>query len=388
MIQELLRFIIQKIKMFSSGIQRLFAPQSILGKVKTAVKRVIDKVFRIKPRDEHDYYTVGWFMVSKRLVSMILFVVGIVGIYYLLTEQTSLFSKDDTGVKTYSYDSIRLRFADGTVKIKTKSGYIGYYGEVSDGKANGDGILYASPQNVRYDGAFKDSEYSGEGKLYGDNGNVLYTGNFEHNLYQGEGTLYHDNGSVEYMGNFDNGVKEGEGKLFDVSSNAVYSGNFINDEINYVELLGNSTVDINKIYTGQRTIYFKDDEFVVNMSDIDAYYGGNSQESNLNDEVIVNQVYVNKKSCIINGKKVTSISQIKEMIGEPGFEGTSNIKLSEAVILGKATEKPGDIKDAVEIEKFDQDAEIYLTVFECDDIQYTFYSEENSDEFIMYAIEK
>lgn len=388
MIQELFKFVIQKLKMVFSGLQRLLAPQLILARIKTILRKVLDKIFHIRPRDKDDYYSVGRFLVSRRLVSMVIFLMGIVGAYYLIVVRAGVFSGGANDVKIYNYDSIRLRFADDTVKIRTESGYIGYYGDVSKGKANGKGILYSAKDIMRYSGAFKDSEYCGNGMLYGDNSNLMYSGEFAHNEFQGKGTLYRENGSKEYTGDFDDGKKSGNGKLYDSANNEIYKGNFLGDEINYNELLGKSTTEISDIYTGKRTIYSKDDEFVVNMEDIDTYYVGNSSTNTLDDEVMVNEIYVKKNECVINGERVDSITDIRNLLGNVGFEGKSYITLKEAVVLDKFTKAEGSLDDAVLVKDYEKNKELYLTMFECDDLQYTFYSTDKSDTFIMYSVEE
>lgn len=143
-IKDLFNFIMQKFKAVSSAIKRLFMPEYLLGKAKVALKKALNKVMGVKPRDKNDYYRVGRYLVSRRLVSMIIFVMGIAGAYYFLfiNPLGGIRSKSDN-VKVYNYDSIPLRFVSDTVKIKAKSGYVAYYGEVKDGKAEGKGALYA-----------------------------------------------------------------------------------------------------------------------------------------------------------------------------------------------------------------------------------------------------
>lgn len=362
--------------------------RNVINKIKLVLKMLVEKIFRIKPRDENDYYTMGNLMISKHLVSLIIFIMGILGIYYLLSVQTEFFGKDSKGVRVYSYNSIRLRFAEGTVKIKAKSGYIAYYGEVSDGKANGKGILYTRSGNIKYNGEFKDSEYSGNGKLYGDSNNLIYSGDFNHNQYQGNGILYKDNGTKEYEGEFDNGKKSGKGILYDGNNNPVYEGNFILDNINYNELPGKNTNEISQMYTGQRIIYYKGNDFIINMKDINAYYAASSEESYLDDEVMVNRIYIPETNCIIGGEKLDNIQDIKNVLGNIQYEGKSVINIQEAVVLNKLTEVNKEFEDVFEIISYENNQELYLTVFSYDDIQYTFYSSDKSDDFIMYSIER
>lgn len=388
MLQDIFQWIIQKIKTVTSGLQRLFMPQMIFEKIKFAVRKCVDKIFHIKPRNEKDYYNIGPLMVSKRLVSMVIFLMGIIGLYYLFVVQMPVFRKGAGGVKTYDYDSVILRFTNGAVKINAKSGYIAYVGEVSKGRANGQGTLYTPRGTVRYEGAFQDNTYHGTGKLYGENENLIYNGEFVRNLYQGQGTLYRDNGTKEYEGEFNKGVKSGNGILYDSGSNQIYEGSFVMDSINYCELLGKTTAEVSEMYSGQRVMYYKDTEFVVDMKDIEAYYAGDSGINSLDGEVLINRIYIHDNRCIIDGKRVDSISAATELMGEPGFEGKSYMNLQEAVVLEQLTEVDYTFEDAVEITDYEKNQELFLTMFEYNEIQYTFYSIEKSNEFIMYSMEK
>lgn len=387
MLQDIFQWIIQKIKIVTSGLQRLFNPQMIDEKIEDMESKCEDKIFHIKPRDEKDYYNIGPFMVSKRLVSLVIFLMGIIGLYYLLVVQMPVFRKGAGGVKTFDYDSVILRFTNGTVKIKAKSGYVAYVGEVSKGRANGQGILYTPQGTVRYEGNFRDNAYDGTGKLYGDNGNLIYNGEFVRNLYQGQGTLYRDNGTKEYEGEFDKGVKSGAGILYDSGNNQIYEGSFLMDSVNYCELLGKTTAEVSEMYSGQRVMYYKDTEFVVDMTDIQAYYAGDSGINSLDGEVFVNRIYIHDNRCIIDGQWVESIAAASEIMGEPGFEGKSYMNLQEAVVLEQLTEVDNTFEDVVEIADYEKNKELYLTMFEYNEIQYTFYSMEKSNEFIMYSIE-
>lgn len=366
-------------------VKKLFMPGYLVSKIKIGLKRALEKVFHIKPKDPKDYYSVGRFLVSKPLISMLIFVTGIVGTYYLLVVSPPEFlSKNLNGVKTYKYSSIPLKFVSDMVRIKADSGYIAYYGDVEKGQVKGNGTLYTKSGDILYVGKFDENEFNGSGSLY-RKGNLLYEGEFLHNVYQGEGTLFRENGSKEYVGEFQNGQKSGAGEIYDTSNNLVFAGDFLKDQIMYEELIGKTTADIAGMYTGKRIIYYEDSSFVVDMKDINALYVGSSEESYLDDSVKVNQIFVKNDYCVIEGKKISKISELDKTCS---FEGYSAITMEEAIgLLPEQVMTEADFEDVLRVTEYPED-EIYLEVFEYDDIQYTFYSLKKSDTFMMYSIQK
>lgn len=388
-IRNLFNFIIQKFRALSSAIRRVFMPDYLSGKAEISLKKALNKAFSVKPRDKDDYYRTRKYLVSKRLISLIIFVLGIIGLYYFffINPIHELGGKKEN-VRIYSYKSIPLRFVNDTVKIKAKSGYIAYYGEVKDGKAQGKGILYRKNGEMEYAGSFVNNEYSGEGTLYRNGEIPLYEGEFQHNLYEGEGILYRENGSMEYEGEFHQGKKNGTGKLYDSSSNLVYNGNFQMDSIMYADFLGKSTAEAGTLYTGKRTIYYDKDLFLTEMKDIDACYVGKRNEDYLDESVQIENIYIKQSECMMGGTMLHSLEELKELFGNPAFEGYSGITLPEAVILGEKLEVSEDFADVSEVIGYGRDRELYLTMYEYNDLQYTFYSEDKTGGFLMYSIEK
>lgn len=386
-ITDLFGIILLKLNRVFSAIRNLFLPDAIFGKISIFLKKEFNKVFRIKPRNENDYYTLGRYLISKRLINAIIFIIGAAGLYYLfIVNPINLFAGGSGDIKTYNYNSLFIRFASGNVKIKAKSGYTAYCGEVSGGKANGEGTLYRKSGDIRYKGEFKDNKYNGQGTLYMDN--KIYEGEFRDNCFEGEGKLIRPNGSTEYKGTFHDGEKSGAGELYDEGNNLVFQGNFANDELMYGDFPGKSTGDAAKMYTGKRTIYYDDKHFVVQMKDINAYYEGSANENYLDESVQIKKVFVKSSECVLNGKRIKTLSEIKEIAGVPSFEGFSDITMPEAVVLEEGIRTDEGFEDAKEVVGYRDEVSLYLVMFEYDNVQYTFYSYERGDEFVMYAIEQ
>lgn len=352
------------------------------------LRRLIsNKIFNIRPLDKNDYYTIGRFMVSRNLISAVIYIIGILGLYYFLALNPSgIFNGSENSVRTYSYKSPLLKFASGRVNIKAKSGYTAYIGNVSKGKANGQGTLYKKSGDIRYKGNFKDSEYNGNGTLYMDSG--IYQGEFKNNKFEGNGELLRTDGSTEYKGGFSDGKKSGEGELYDNAGQQVYKGNFNEDILLYTDFIGKSSLDAAQMYTGRRTIYYDDKNFAVDMEDINALYAGSSDEDYLDDSVQIHQVFVKSDKCMFAGKITDTISGIREIAGEPSFEGYSYITMPEAVALSEGLELSGDFEDVREVTGYNRDDKLYLTMFEYSGLQYTFYGYEAGEKFVMYEVEE
>ncbi|MBP3814715.1 MAG: hypothetical protein ILA12_08675, partial [Butyrivibrio sp.] len=190
----LLNILIQTIKSKMTGLVTKFRLYTNWNFIKTKiVVRIRDffaNMIGVKPRNKEDYYTIGRWMFSKRLLYALVIIIGVLSIWYI-TSETTLFRKfSEDGIQTYKYNSVRLRTAKGRVRITGKSGYLAYDGSVEKGYVTGDGTLYNKDGNVVYKGAFLQNKYEGFGTQNYDSGVLKYKGAFHENLYEGDGVLY------------------------------------------------------------------------------------------------------------------------------------------------------------------------------------------------------
>ncbi len=356
-----------KLKLWTNG-------QYIRARITEAIKRFFSKTLSVRPRDKKDYYTVFHWLVSKRLVFAILTIAGVLSLAYLMFRIPESALGKIGGVKVYAYHSIPLRFKQEKVKIKAKSGYIAYEGDVSQGKANGNGKLYNPARQLVYDGAFEDS------------------------LYEGSGILYRKSGSKEYEGEFHLGLKEGSGKLFDPAASQIFEGNFTRDEIRYTDLLGKSTAEMAAIYTGRQTIYTMKEEFAVDMEEISAIYCGSQSQGALDDSVMIEEIYVIDSAAVIEGKKCSTAAELKEVYDNCAYEGNSQITLSEAVAIEKARQQRSELSavhlvteniytDVQQVNSYDEEYYCYLYTFIKDEIIYTYFFQDKNEAFFLYLIQ-
>lgn len=380
---------------------RLFTnPSYLKGEVLRRLINYFRKMTDVRPRDKKDYYGFFGWLVSKRLALLIVIIIGMCSAFYVTVVQPlSVFTTAD-GIKTYSYNSIPLRFTEGKVRILAKSDYLAYEGNVAEGYATGYGVLYRKDGSTVYEGQFEKSEFHGTGISYYPTGQVQYNGTFQHNVYSGSGRYYRENGSLEYEGAFLEGMKDGAGTLYDSGNNKVYTGNFSKGNLLYPDFLGKSTAEANQMYAGRKTVYTNEEYFVVDMPDIDAVYYGVQGEENLADEVMVEGVYVLKDTFAYGTETLTHVAEVAQIMGNAIYEGNAYLIMPEAVAIHKMNQTEnvlnGDVggsweqflSDAVVVNEFDTDYSVYIYTYVQDDMRYTFFCKDRSGQFEMYLIEK
>ncbi len=399
---NLLNILIQTVKSKMTGFVTKFRMYTSWSFIKTRVVVKIREFFSnllgFKPRNNEDYFTVGRWMISRRLVYALVLIIGVVSIWYISTE-TSLFKHfDEDGVKTYDYNSLRLRTAKGHVRILGKSGYRAFDGNVEEGYVTGEGTLYNPAGNVVYTGTFDQNKYEGQGTLNYPAGNMMYQGTFHDNRFEGNGTLYRENGTKEYEGSFARGMKNGAGILYDSGENELYIGSFSSDNIVYSEMLGKTASEVADCYKGARDLYMTDDESVVYMTGIDALYHGVRDAEALDDEEKVTEVYVLHDYFTYGGEVVDTIPNIEDVLGSPVYEGFSDIVLPEAIAIDiinsgrNAFDGVADLvttdsfSDVSTVEAYDRDYEVYIYTFRRGDVLYSFVCPNRAGYFEFYYV--
>ena len=390
---------------FSSIVSKLrlwFSWDFIRTRIIGGIRDFFVRLFNVKPKNKDDYYTVFRWMISKKLAYLIVIIVGVLSIWYLLST-LNLFSKSSAGLPTYSYNSFMLRFASDKVRIKAKSGYVAYEGEVSKGYATGEGKLFSKDGVVLYNGHFEKNLYEGEGTQNYENGVIHYNGTFHANLYEGTGTLYRENGTREYEGGFSAGMKEGDGKLYDAGGNPVYQGSFAADEIIYGELLGKTPNQIREKYFGEQCMYEESSELgsdvVILLSDIDVLYLAKSDGSATDDSLKATNVVVLSDVFRSGRTETRGIEGLKQILGDPVYEGYSSVILPEAVAINTLSDRKSTLKgrvnmdttmvytDDIIVKSVDQEYTVYVYTFRRGELTYSFVCSEPGSGFAFYEIQ-
>ena len=399
---DLLNILIQTVKSKMTGFVtklRLYTSWGFIkNKIVIKIRDFFANLLGIKPRDKDDYYTVGRFMFSKRLFYAAVIILGVISIWYIYSETTLFKSFASEGIRTYKYNSVRLRTAKGHVKINGKSGYLAYDGYVNGGYCSGEGVLYNPAGNVVYSGNFEQNDYEGQGTENYPSGSLHYSGTFHDSYYEGKGTLYRENGTKEYTGDFHEGKKNGSGVLSDVGENEIYIGTFSADNIVYSELLGKKASEVSECYKGHSSLYMAADESVVLMDSIGALYRGIIDPDALDEDVKVESVYVLHNYFAYGNESVDTIEALKDAFGDPIYEGNSTVLLPEAVAINELCKKKtvcsGPVSmdleqaftDVAEVQSFDRSYSVYIYTFQRGEVIYSFVCKEKSDNFDFYYL--
>ncbi len=114
------------------------------------------------------------------------------------------------------------------ITFKTDNGNLVHYlGEVSNDKANGNGVGIWSTGSI-YRGEWKDNKRHGEGEFTWADGDS-YKGDFFEGKVEGTGTYSWRSGE-KYVGEFSNSRRNGQGILYDPDGNVSFEGLWKNDK--------------------------------------------------------------------------------------------------------------------------------------------------------------
>lgn len=406
-------------------LRRMMTPEYVTEQILQKLRELAGRLLDMRPKHNGDYYTLGRWMVSRRLINAVVILGGGVCFLYLWWVRPLGAGSGAVRIKTYRYSAIPLRFSEGTVRIRAKQGFIAYEGGVSQGYACGAGTLYGEDGKMIYEGEFEKNRYQGTGTLYYDSGRVKYSGSFADNrfegagiqylesgailyeggfskdLFEGSGTLYYESGAKRYEGGFLEGMKEGEGVLYNAAGNPVFAGQFHLDDIVYAQLLGRTAENARELYSGEQMIYrkAKGDEAAVWFCEIDALCYAADNGKSLSDSLRYDMVCVAKDAFGYGGQMIHTIEDLTETVGEPIYEGNSYLTFPEAVLTdilqkrGKAVSLRAGIDmtpvfDEVNtVNAYAADAVVYLHTYLIGERTYTFVSEGKTGAFFMYEIE-
>lgn len=402
LIQILIQSIKARITPIFTRIRLFLSPNYIGARLTELVRGFFTKVLNVRPRDKDDYYPMGRWLVSKKLAFAVVIVVGVLSLVYIIASWGALFpSRANDGIKTYSYNNVLLKFAKGTVRIKGKSGYLAYEGEVSNAACNGVGELRNPAGFVVYQGNFARSMYEGEGTQYYDDGSIHYQGGFHENLYTGDGKLYRPNGSLEYEGDFSFNKKEGEGTLYDFGHNMVFTGQFTLDDIKYSDLIGKHSGELAEAYGGDIIMYQSVQERARYMPDINAMTVEYLDEASVDTEASVEAVYVLRDDFNTADGYVRTFQDINAVLGQPVYVGVSYGTFPELLAINKLNADGDGVilsgeaditmnsiyNEYMEVTDYDTEYNVYLHTYHKDGLSYTFVTEQGLDTFYFYFIQ-
>lgn len=381
-------------------IRLFFSASFWQTKVIAKCRQFFATLFNVRPKDQHDYYTVFAWLVSKRL-AYALVVALCVGCILLLSQTLPdmIAGRKESAMPTYRYNSALLKFYNGQARVTAHDGHIAYVGTVEDGAAKGQGTLYDKNQALVYEGSFDNSKYNGEGTQYYPGSGICYTGNFVDNLYNGEGKSFRPSGVLEYEGSFSRGKRMGAGKLYNASGNLIYTGNFRDNDIVLDELLGKTMEEATSVYSGKQTLYMTDSESCIDMREIGVLCGLKDGSDSLEPEWTIDTVFVPSSSIILDGIPCHTIEQVATRLGMTEYEGETPVQLPEAIVIDQLSDEAALRFDPIEMEtqslfeevrqvvSYDQSYPAYVYSFAREGVLYTFYAgAESESKFDFYSI--
>ncbi|MBQ1844182.1 MAG: hypothetical protein II133_06240, partial [Lachnospiraceae bacterium] len=228
---------------------------------------------------------------------------------------------------------------------------------------------------------------------------VHYTGDFHENVFEGVGKLYRESSTMEYQGDFVAGRKDGEGTLYDTAGNKVFEGTFAADDIAYSQLVGKSTADMAAQYVGKRKVFNSSENIGVYLSDIDVVYSIPAENKEIGDESTIYDIYVLKDHINFGGNICTSIEQVRDVMGQPTYQGDSYATYPEVIAIYEMSKLKSvytgapqidlsqDLDDLATVKSYTLRYPVYIYTFERDGLLYSFLCKDQSgSSFDMYFI--
>jgi len=213
-------------------IELLFNTNTLVTKIISPINKKVRDLLNVKPKSKEDYFSIGVFWISKKLVYfLILAVCACVFLYFTRFAKPVNDTVEASNIKTtiyYDYDDLKLSEFTGRANIRAANKNVVYSGDIAAGVCTGTGTLWNQNGTLIYEGQFEENSFSGIGTIYYPNGKIRYQGSFLNNEYSGTGISYYQDGKMEYEGNFENGSFSGAGSRYDENENLIYTGNFEN----------------------------------------------------------------------------------------------------------------------------------------------------------------
>jgi antitoxin component YwqK of YwqJK toxin-antitoxin module len=212
--------------------KRKFNINAVMAKLIKPLNKMLRGMLNIKPKSRKDYYSLGLFWVSKKLIYFLI-LAGCAGVFLYFTMyakpvEDTVEAANILSTIYFDYDDLALSEFTGRANIRAANGNVVYSGDIAGGVCTGVGTLWNQNGMLVYEGGFENNFFTGAGIMYYPDEKIRYQGEFANNEFAGAGVCYFEDGQVEYEGNFDNGTFFGEGSLYGKEGNLIYSGNFEN----------------------------------------------------------------------------------------------------------------------------------------------------------------
>jgi hypothetical protein len=211
--QELSKTYIQQTRLNKDSLQQFKDEfESLQQKIRLIAEKnnvTQEYIDQLQQRTSNDSAQLQGFAVANQLLSLM---VG-----NLKNELTSAKGELETAKTAY-----------GKLDFETAKGVdVHYFGEISNGMANGFGIGVFGSKSI-YEGEWQNNLRHGTGKYVWANGDI-YEGTFNEGKREGEGTYAFASGE-KYVGQWQNDVREGKGIVYSPEGKVMLDGMWQNDK--------------------------------------------------------------------------------------------------------------------------------------------------------------
>lgn len=367
------------------------------------------KNFLTPPTSLNGYYTIGKFMIAKKLVKVVFLILSILSAIYLIVVlpekiDSWLSNKGSNKIYTKYCTSRSLKKYSGFAKVMSKKSKAQYIGDVVNGVAKGKGTLYDKNGKVVYYGDFVNNEYFGKGNLYYKNGKVKYVGALQNNKYNGSGKLYCDNGKINYDGGFIQNLKSGKGTLYNDVGNEIFEGNFFNDKPAIETFIGRKIGNVKKSFLENEILYTYNNAVCLIYKNLGVMLFSENKDNSLNNEGVINKIYILDNKYFFDGPKLKRDELDKmydNLKGVKAYTGYTKVLFSEMSVLDYL-KKSGAVgcenlpdygfenkyEDVWETKNYNSNDKLYMQSYEYNNLEYTFYFNYKDEKYIFYSIER
>ena len=362
-----------------------------------------------KPKSLKEYYSIGRFMISKRLGNILFTLAVLLSIWFIITNfipNLRLKRKEsalgpNVEAKSYFYDAHKLKNYNGMVRVFSKKSKALFEGSLTNGIANGPGVLYDKNGIVIFRGNFENNRFNGEGTTYYADGTPHYIGEFLDNIYSGSGELRSKNGQPHYIGSFIAGLKNGRGTLYNDSGNAIFDGMFTNDMPNLSSYIGASIANISNVFLGEKLLYNSDNKIMISYPEVDCILVADKKQNSVDEVGTVRKIFIMAPSYYPGTSAEDNRLDLGNTLPHNFLNGLTNVCDEEMSVIDvmrqkgirsfkgyKSIEKEAITDEAFNLKESMSDDEFYISKYRINGFIYTFYFTKLDGPYVFYSIER
>lgn len=362
-----------------------------------------------KPKSLKEYYSIGRFMISKRLGNILFTLAVLLSIWFIITNfipNLRLKRKEsalgpNVEAKSYFYDAHKLKNYNGMVRVFSKKSKALFEGSLTNGIANGPGVLYDKNGIVIFRGNFENNRFNGEGTTYYADGTPHYIGEFLDNIYSGSGELRAKNGQPHYIGSFIAGLKNGKGTLYNDTGNAIFDGMFTNDMPNLSSYIGASIANISNVFLGEKLLYNSDNKIMISYPEVDCILVADKKQNSTDEVGTVRKIFIMAPSYYPGTSAEDNRLDLGNTLPHNFLNGFTNVCDEEMSVIDvmrqkgirsfkgyKSIEKEAITDEAFNLKESMSDDEFYISKYRINGFIYTFYFTKLDGPYVFYSIER